>query len=163
MMSNARAAHGFFALAVVLVACGGAPEAAKSPPAASPATAPGASRDEERADKSEAAAAPRTIAEAQDQIARARAALDSGAPGSSSGETSSSRPSTTSPSPPEPRRPADAPADPCLSSCRALDSMRRAVEALCRMTGDGDDRCVDAKKTLSDSTSRLSTCRCAPH
>lgn len=50
--------------------------------------------------------------------------------------------------------------DRCASPCRALVSMRRAVAALCRMTGDTDTRCVDAKKTLADSEGRVSPCSC---
>lgn len=48
----------------------------------------------------------------------------------------------------------------CSNPCRALASMRRAVTALCRMTGDTDLRCVDAKRTLSDSERSVSRCSC---
>jgi hypothetical protein len=44
--------------------------------------------------------------------------------------------------------------------CRALTSMRSAVTALCRMTGNEDARCVDAKRTLADSEGRISPCSC---
>jgi hypothetical protein len=38
--------------------------------------------------------------------------------------------------------------------------MRRAVAALCRMTGEEDARCEDAKKTLNESESRVARCHC---
>jgi hypothetical protein len=40
--------------------------------------------------------------------------------------------------------------------------MRRAVDALCAMTGDTDHRCVDARRILTESTTRLATCKCEP-
>ncbi len=52
--------------------------------------------------------------------------------------------------------------DRCVSPCIALASMRRAVAALCRMTGDGDARCLDARRTLAASENRVSqTSRCS--
>jgi hypothetical protein len=106
------------------------------------------------------AAPPRTIEEAQEQIARARADLDvSGAAAAKTGTSDMSR---------EPKAPGERPdaqsdrgENACRSPCQALDSMRRAVDALCRMTGEEDSRCGDAKRTLTDSTSRLSHCNCS--
>ncbi|MDB4938133.1 MAG: hypothetical protein JWP87_5105 [Labilithrix sp.] len=155
------------ALASVLAgvaACGGAAEggmpASKSPGAAPPADS-----------------APSTIEEAQQQIAAARAEL-AGASASESSRFAPEPPAAAPPPPPasEPSRPsstdssaqrpsaapkanADA-ADRCGSPCRALASMRRAVTALCRMTGDEDTRCVDAKRTLTDSKARIAPCSC---
>lgn len=48
----------------------------------------------------------------------------------------------------------------CASPCRALASMQRAVDALCRMTGETDAKCVDARKTLADNVGRTATCKC---
>jgi hypothetical protein len=131
------------ALAASLVACGGA-ESAKAPAAMPAATTPAAGTASTENE-------PRTVQEAQERIARARQALepDQGAP----------------PAPakaPRETRQEESKGDACGEPCRALDSMRRAVEALCRMTGDGDPRCLDARKTLSESTSRLATCKCEP-
>lgn len=141
--------------AVVLAACGGAAEApAKAPAAKTPAA-------EERE--------PTSVAEAQDQIERARAEL-SGADKETAGDLDLARPKSdaekkpsadTSSSSVREERAAGA-ADSCASSCRALSSMRRAVSALCRMTGDEDARCSDAKKTLGESESRVARCHCAP-
>jgi hypothetical protein len=42
-----------------------------------------------------------------------------------------------------------------------MSSMRRAVEAICRMAGDADARCTDARKTLKDSEAKVAGCGCA--
>jgi hypothetical protein len=155
------------AVLVAVAACGGAaPEAAApsapSPAAKTPDTQPGE---------------PSTIEQAQDQIAAAKADL-----AASSGADKSSRyapepPSATTGSAPPPAAglsrpstaprstlppPAEAPTGTtsCGGPCRALASMRRAVTALCRMTGAEDPRCVDAKRTLADSTGRIAPCSC---
>jgi hypothetical protein len=49
----------------------------------------------------------------------------------------------------------------CASPCRALASMKRAVEALCRMTGESDTKCVDARKTLADNVGKTASCKCS--
>ncbi len=140
------------AAALVLGACGGAAEApAKSPAATTPA-------DERE---------PASIAEAQDRIERARAELsgDVAADAVKKSEADKdTRPAAEAPqssSAVREERAAGA-ADACASSCRALSSMRRAVSALCRMTGDEDARCSDARKTLGESESRVARCHCAP-
>jgi hypothetical protein len=117
---------------------------------------------------------PRTVEEAQDQIARARAEL-----AGATGQKREFAPPPASPPPPPPvapsttpaSRPADAAAkaqaesganaDTCQSPCRALASMRRAVVALCRLTGDDDARCLDARKTLTESEARVASCTCS--
>lgn len=132
------------------VACGGA--------ASAPAKAP------EPEAETAAPAEPRTIEEAQDWIARARADLE-GEP-QRADASSSSKSTDAPPGQPEggasPAREERAPSleASCGGSCRALASMKRAVEALCRMTGDADERCAEARRTLSDSTSRLARCKC---
>lgn len=105
---------------------------------------------------------PRTVEEAQDQISRARDELANTARTEASEEKPADT-KKTQPTPPSASG-AEAPsrtADPCAGRCRALASMRRAVTALCRMTGAEDARCVDAKRTLSDSEARVATCPCA--
>jgi hypothetical protein len=132
------------------VACGGA--------APAPAKAPSAPEAETTATDE-----PRTIEEAQDWITRARADLE-GEPRAT--EASSSSKTADTPGEPQggslPAREERAPSPDaaCGGSCRALASMKRAVEALCRMTGDADERCADARRTLSDSTARLARCKC---
>lgn len=149
-MSRASSSFVVLALGGMLVAaCGGAAEAPAKAPAAK--TPPSEERE------------PTTVAEAQDQIERLRAELG-GADQDKDKKTSvdAERPSAdTSSSAVREERAAGA-TDACASSCRALSSMRRAVSALCRMTGDEDARCSDAKKTLGESESRVARCHCTP-
>jgi hypothetical protein len=150
------------ALLAGIAACGGAEIAPKSAPAASPAKV---SKDQP--------AEPTTIEEAQDQIARARASLESPSasardeakktersePQKGASPSSSRSPQGGGASSSREEKPSTE-ADTCGNPCRALASMKRAVESLCRMTGDGDNRCVDAKRTLSESTTRVASCKC---
>ncbi|MBS2014531.1 MAG: hypothetical protein JST00_16715 [Deltaproteobacteria bacterium] len=158
--------------ALTVVACGGGADFAPKAPE---------SRVEREAD-------PSTVEEAQARIERARVALG-GVRSTPTSGTGDSVPATPAPPPPAPgsmdaggKEPAKAEAtrptqkkpassnqdmpeanhadDRCTSPCRALVSMRRAVAALCRMTGDADNRCVDAKRTLADSEGRVSPCSC---
>jgi hypothetical protein len=143
---------------VALAACGGAAESA--PPQNAP-----------RYEEPE----PTSVEDAQRQIARARAEL--GGPGAGAAPSDTATPSADSattkrePAAPPPPPPTSKPAkateegpsrasDTCQSPCRAIASMRRAVTALCRMTGDEDARCTDAKKTLADSETKLAPCGC---
>ena len=48
----------------------------------------------------------------------------------------------------------------CATPCRAISSMRRSVTALCRLSGEEDARCVDARKTLTESEERVVSCGC---
>lgn len=150
-------------LASLLAACGGATEpAAKAPAAPPPAEASAGSE-------------PRTVAEAQAEIARTRAVLEGPAPkkeakASDAPSPEQGTPPLPAPAKSEPRKDtrregdkggvSDDASSACSDSCRALASMRRAVGALCRMTGDDDARCLDARKTLADSEGKLPTCRC---
>lgn len=138
-----------------LAACGGVDE---------PARAPGAVPPRE----------PATVEEAQEDIAHAKAELfgssskaleapsQPGAPGAGTpppspptSQTGSEDSRKSSSAASEETRPSA-----CDKPCRALGSMRRAVEALCRMTGPGDARCVDARRTLTESEARVGACRC---
>ncbi len=122
----------------------------------------GAAAPAGRAPDKEAAPEPSTVEEAQQQIAQAKsdlavrpsepaAATGAGAAADESPKTSSSKKAEsdyggTSPT--------------CQSPCRAIASMRRAVGALCRMTGDADARCTEAKRTLQESEMRVASCGC---
>jgi hypothetical protein len=134
--------------AFTLAACGGA----DAPPPKAPSEAP-----------QDVVAEPRTVQEAQDRIARARDELEATTPTADAKAAPADAPAApppTSAAPPSASSVAESVHDTCGGQCRALDSMRRAVEALCRMTGDGDSRCSLARKTLSASMSRLSPCKC---
>lgn len=131
--------------AIALTACGGAPEAAS--PASPAAKAP----DESRSTTGE----PGSIEEAQSQIASARAQLGGdGAPGRLAPQSAPPPPAADTATRP------GTPQDRCGSPCRALSSMRRAVSALCRMTGNEDARCAEAKRTLVESEGRVAPCSC---
>jgi hypothetical protein len=134
--------------ASLAVACGGAQEA----------KAPGAQVERTEAD-------PRTVEEAEERIARARAEIDveGGAKKTSAGaaDAAPKAPAAGSSAATGAESRTSRGADACASPCRALASMRRAVGALCRMTGNEDARCVDAKKTLADSEARVASCPCA--
>lgn len=143
---------------VALAACGGAGEA-KAPAKMSEPESSARERE------------PTSVEEAQEQIARANADL-SDEKAKKAGDVdkdSVARPttpgaagSTSTTTPPREEASRAAPADSCSHSCRALSSMRRAVSALCRMTGEEDARCSDAKKTLQQSESRVARCHCSP-
>ena len=166
---------GLAVAASVAAACGGA-----APEAAAPRTeAPAAQAPEAKAPEAPLGD-PSTVEQALDQIAAAKAELAGARPGAGAVEKADryapepqSEPSkATAPSagPARPSTapratrpsPADAPAgtSSCGSPCRAIQSMRRAVTALCRMTGTDDTRCVDARRTLSESQARIAPCSC---
>ena len=123
---------------------------------------------------------PESIEQAQQQIEDARQALGlptgipTGGPagGAATGGSTSTTPPATPPAAAPP--PADASKssseareegeraaeNPCVPSCRAIASMRRAVQALCRLSGATDPRCADAKRTLETSERRVASCGC---
>ncbi|WP_394845738.1 hypothetical protein LZC95_53000 [Pendulispora brunnea] len=129
---------------------------------------------------------PTTLEEAQAQLERAKVQLGAtNAPSADAAGASAPRAPAAPPQQPQAERaPAPAPppapasksmesksavqqyraeeavSDPCADSCRALASMRRAVAAICRIAGNADARCTDAKATLASSEQRVSTCRC---
>lgn len=134
---------------VALGACGGAAESAA--PAKSAAPPP---REEPPVPE------PRTVEEAQRQIAEAAGELEGRAFKAAESDHMTAPPSEPSgSSKAEDRKPELEPPR-CVSPCRALASMKRAVEALCRMTGEADSKCVEAKKTLADSVGKTATCKC---
>lgn len=49
----------------------------------------------------------------------------------------------------------------CVRSCKALASMRRAVERLCELTGEADERCENAKSRLSTSEKKVADAGCS--
>lgn len=129
------------------------------------------------AKSADSAPEPATIEEAQAQLDQARAELEGRAPKSESSlapSTAGAPPaSVPSPSPPAPPPPtttatggvaqgAESPGagSECVTRCRALASMRRAVAAICRMAGDDDSRCTDAKRVLQESEARVASCGC---
>ena len=148
MIARRPSVRAAFAASLVsaAVACGGAaPSSPKSP------QAPDATSREETE--------PQTVEEAEAEIARAKAELGQERAGDAAAEKTEVEPAPAG-------QPTDAPSAPfgrsdaCGGSCRAIASMRRAVTALCRMTGDEDTRCRDAKRTLTESETRTAACGC---
>lgn len=138
-------------------------------------SAPAAQSPESKSPDTGTAREPTSIAEAQALIAAAKAELGNGGPGAFASPPhppaearTSEPPASSQTSPVLPSKPStlpapgadSAPKDRCGGPCRALASMRRAVTALCRMTGGEDARCLDAKQTLADSERRIAPCSC---
>ncbi len=143
--------------AAIAVACGGGAGLKPNAPATSPA-------EGAVSDKAPTSAEPQTVAEAREQIARAKAELEWGDRARAEGRAEDAKASGASEAPtggapaPEERQRSETPG--CRTPCQALRSMRRAVDALCRMTGSGDERCTEAQRTLQSSEQRVATCGC---
>lgn len=148
MSTKAAASRLFTASAVcaLVAACGGGAPPAKEP------REPDVPRT------------PTTVEEAEEQIARAKAELE----GEPRAKTEADGLSAAPPPPPpaaesrtaEPSPTGERAEPACASPCRAIASMRRAVEALCRLAGESDDRCAGAKRTLEGSEARVAACKC---
>ena len=48
----------------------------------------------------------------------------------------------------------------CDNACRAFASLTRAASAVCRLDGDSGAHCSRAKRVVSDSERRVSSCTC---
>ena len=103
---------------------------------------------------------PTTVEEAQADIDRSRQVLGGGqAPvATQSAQPGAERRETTSET--STSGASGGPTSPCVTPCRAIASMRRSVAALCRLSGEEDLRCVDARKTLTESEQRVVPCGC---
>lgn len=156
-MSGRRRAGALAVVTCALVACGGSAPPPASAPAKTESPSGGATADA-------LAPEPTTVEEARDQIARAEAELRGSLESTKKAESErpEEKPATAPPPPAPPARESktlsEAPS--CRTPCQALRSMRRAVDALCRMTGDMDGRCLEARKTLATSEVRAATCGC---
>jgi len=53
-----------------------------------------------------------------------------------------------------------APSNPCENACRALSSMSRAANAVCRLDGESGTHCAHAKQVVTDSQRRITSCVC---
>lgn len=49
----------------------------------------------------------------------------------------------------------------CATACKALESLRRAGDAICRLAGEEDERCSRARKIIQENTERVSECGCS--
>ncbi len=50
----------------------------------------------------------------------------------------------------------------CERVCKALASMRRAADAVCRLAGETDSRCARARSLVKENEARVSACACEP-
>jgi hypothetical protein len=96
---------------------------------------------------------PTTIEEAQAQLEQARAQLP-GAP------VDRSTPATTAT--PDSATGGAGATTACGNACGAMVSMHHAVDAICRIAGDADARCTDARRTMKDSETKVAGCGCPP-
>jgi len=96
---------------------------------------------------------PATVDEAKAQLERSRAQLESAGSRVESQPTVSNGGSQPKPAPPQVE-------NECARICRAFDSMRRAQDAICRLAGEDDPQCADAKKVVADSAQRVARCGC---
>jgi hypothetical protein len=126
----------------------------------------GAAKLEHAPSSTQTPSEPTSIEEAQAQIADARGELGGASLGAAE-STPAGDATTKAGEERRPKRSADPSADKatdaadaCHSPCRAIGSMRRAVGALCRMAGDADGRCLDARRTLKESETRVAPCGC---
>ena len=142
-------------VAVTLVACGGAAadSAPKAPSSVEPVTP----------------AEPQTVEEAQAQLERARVVLSGigGAAPSATTAPSTNPAAGTAQEPGAPMKPhtkppsaGAQPASTCDQVCRAVTSMHRAKDAICRLVGPSDTRCADAQKKVADGDAQAVSCSC---
>jgi len=120
--------------------------------AAAPAPAAPAAKEESRE--------PTSIEEAQAQLERARAQLRGQAPLAPTTATTGAAAESAPAGGATPT--AESPPSRCGNACGAMSSMRRAVDAICRMAGETDARCADARRTLKDSETKVAGCGCPP-
>jgi len=146
---SVRRGHGLVVGLLLLAGCGAMP----GPPPSQPA------RDPE----------PSTIEEAQARLDQEEARLKRVAP--TKKETYASPPPSAPAPAPTPVATAGAPpASPqaggkaeeggCQDACRALSSMRRAADTICRLAGPDDARCQTARRRVHEGEERASTCGC---
>jgi hypothetical protein len=116
-------------------------------------------------------AEPATVEQAQAQLERARAELAGAVTAPTTPATYASAVSTpgvgattesTQAGPAPAASTAAGRESRCGHACGAMSSMRRAVEAICRLAGETHARCSDARRTLKDSEARVVGCGCPP-
>lgn len=154
---GASAARALLAIAAVLVASA----CAEAPPpmtTAQPAEAPpslfgGAGRGTSPVDEQMLA-----IARAEDEIDKLFPhAGKSAEPGKKAGASRADKPADMkkgAPSKDDAPLSANAP-DSCAVACRALESMRTSADHLCKLAGEGDGRCEDARGRVRGATTRV--------
>ncbi|MFO0659116.1 MAG: hypothetical protein U0165_04710 [Polyangiaceae bacterium] len=160
---------------LLLAGCGAMPAESRAPRSPSQAPTSAGMKAEEKS--AEEPTKFRSVEEAQDALNRAARDFDGAvakkagavdAPKASDKPPSTQPVSPTAPTAPnaggytpkaEPAQQAEA-TSPCAVGCKALSSMQRASDSICRMTSESDERCVSARKRVSDSAAKLNGCGC---
>lgn len=101
-----------------------------------------------------------SIAEAEEELARAQAALaELDADGSK--KPSNAQPKAAGPpAKPATARPLDTGDNRCESACKAFASLKRAADGICRLAGDTDTRCSRAREIVKQNEPRVAACKC---
>lgn len=157
------ALEGCGAMAPVNAKTGSAPSA---PP--QPQSSAGYAQPAKAADESHTYA---SVAEAQEALTRAGKDFDTAVAARAKAPIADKPPTAgqstpTAPNPTTPKNDAvpaqqtEPQSSPCATGCKALASMQRATDSICRMTSESDERCVSARKKVTDSTAKLSGCGC---
>jgi hypothetical protein len=104
---------------------------------------------------------PRSLDEAQAELARAERTLVAllEPPSQSAGKSRRSAADSEA-SAPRSKPKKGAPSTDCKQVCRAYSSMLRATAAICRMDGEAGARCKGAKKTVDRYRARVMNCGC---
>jgi hypothetical protein len=143
-----------------------APGYAETPPPAAPAPqglSQPKSAEEAQAHDEELTtleAAERALNQAQSDLDRLALAEPAPSP-SRSADRAEKKDSTRAPSAAGAAAPAaSGPSAQCDNACRAFASLTRAASAVCRLDGDGGAHCTHAKRVVSDSERRVSSCTC---
>jgi hypothetical protein len=115
-------------------------------------------------------APPTTVEEAQAQVDRAHVQLGgvlasvgtqaTGAAGGPAGGPTAAEPRDATTGSVDMSRQGEPKQEPCATACRAIASMQRAVDTICRIAGADDRRCLDARKTLADDSAKTARCGC---
>jgi hypothetical protein len=96
-----------------------------------------------------------SVADAERELERARAELSTlGVSTKTTAEKGQKKPEE-----PEPLAKGNAS---CGNACRAFASLQRAANAVCRLTSEGDARCVRARTVVKENETRVSVCGCEP-
>lgn len=161
------ALEGCGAMAPVNAKTGSAPSAPPQPQSSAGYAQPAKAADESHTESHTYA----SVAEAQEALARAGKDFDTAVVARAKAPIADKPPTAgqstpTAPNPTTPKNDAvptqqtDAQSSPCATGCKALASMQRATDSICRMTSESDERCVNARKKVTDSTAKLSGCGC---
>jgi hypothetical protein len=148
-------------LSVALVACGGASYSG----AVAPTTVNDAERDIDAAEAtlgsalglppSQAGAEPEVVQQgAQPSVQSQQAAPPGPTPGLSPQPSTNSTSADEAPAPAREEDHADV-ENRCETACNALSSMLRAVDRLCSLTGQGEERCQNARTRANRASERV--------